>query len=267
MQSEHDLNISLFDTDFLGKCISRRMKEFQLTDPDDYARQILPTPSEPEALYQAVINSFSEFFRNPLTFAILEQHILPMCIKCKLESGQKNIRIWSAGCAAGQEPYSLAIVLEDALERYQDQLCYQIFATDFSTPALQQALLGRYETNTLLNVQYRWLSKYFIPQGSEYKICSRIKEKVAFSQYDLCDPGRSYPPASIYGEFDIVMCSNLLFYYKPEIRQAILGKLYNSLVPNGILITGEAERDCVAKFQGYIPMNVFAPIYTIPNVK
>lgn len=261
MQSIYGINVGDFENSFLTKTIKKRISETFCSRQVDYVEYLGMNPPEAAELSAALINSYSEFFRNPLTYAVLEQHILPHCLKQKPTSAQNNLRIWSAGCAAGQEPYSLAILMEERQAKHSKQIPCQIFATDISEDVLAKARSGIYDESSMQNVQFRWLNGYFSKKGSKYHLSSKIKSRVEFSRYDLCDSRSSSPPTSIYGDFDLVMCSNLLFYYKPQVRLEILDKIFYSLVSGGYFVTGEAERDIVMQYGKFQAVGESAPIF------
>jgi len=253
--------ISIYDDTFLEQSIRSRMNFSNCENYQDYFNMINSSESESLTFLNSLNNSFSEFFRNPLTFALLEQHLIPMLLQTKDNYQTDDLRIWSAGCAIGQEPYSLAILLEDIFQENKNNFSYRIFATDISINELSSAISGIYEYNSVKNIKLSHINNYFSRKNDSYKISDNIKKHVDFSYYDLLDTESSAPPASIYGDFDLVICSNVLFYYKPEIQKFIVSKIRRSLKPNGYFITGEAETAIVKSLKGfkqYVPM---APIF------
>lgn len=192
-----------------------------------------------------LINSYSEFFRNPLTFAYLEQVILPQLIEKKRIKKENEIRIWSAACASGQEAYSIAMLCDELIETKKTDMNYLIFATDIDPNELMKAQRGVYQSATLCKVTLKRIQTYFSLKDENYTISPQLRNQIDFSVFDLLSDQGSCPPASIYGNFDLVFCSNLLFYYKPEFRKRILEKIGNSLTKGGYLITGESEREII----------------------
>lgn len=193
----------------------------------------------------------SEFFRNPLTFALLEQLILPALVGKSGRGRGTEIRVWSAACAAGQEAYSIAILLDEMAANRGDALSFRIFATDRSPEGIVAAQKGIYDYAAVQNVRWKYLRNYFIREGDVYTIIPALRNRIDFSVYDVLDEQSSSPPPSIYGDFDLVICSNLLFYYRPDMRRRILNKAWAALSPGGYLVTGEAERDIVARHDGF----------------
>jgi chemotaxis methyl-accepting protein methylase len=187
--------------------------------------------------------SYSEFFRNPLTFSVLERIVLPLLISTKQKKSRKEIRIWSAACAAGQEVYSLAMLLEETKLNTVQKINYRIFATDISESQIQIARDGCYNIEAFNLLIPKRISKWFSSQGENYFVDPVLKNWIEFSVFDQLNEKLSCPVTSIFGDFDIVFCSNLLFYYKPKFQKKILEKLSGSLTTDGYLITGETERE------------------------
>ncbi len=241
----HGKNISRYDESFLLKSLEKRMAETSTPTIADYCRDLSKEQGEADELFRTLNITYSEFFRNQLTFAVLEQRVLPRLIDEKQESGSVEIRIWSAGCAAGQETYSVACLLDELLFARKTSLSYRIFATDISEKCLAYARRGVYDAAAVQNVRLKHLQSCFELHNGVYSVDRRIKDLIEFSFYDLLDERSSSPPGSIYGDFDLVFCSNLLFYYTPTIQQFILSKVSHSLSNGGYFVTGEAERGIV----------------------
>lgn len=238
-------DISRYDESFLLKSIEKRMAARSITTIADYCKYLSKDVGEAEEFFRSLNITYSEFFRNPLTFALLEQRVLPALIEEKLDSGTAEIRVWSAGCAAGQESYSIACLLDEQLNARKKSLSFRIFATDISEKCLVFARSGVYDAVTVQNVRLKHMNSCFESHNKSYPVACRLKERIDFSFYDLLDEHSTSPSESIYGDFDLIFCSNLLFYYKPEHQQFILKKVCNSLSSGGYLVTGEAERAIV----------------------
>ena len=245
MRQTHGRDISPYDESFLVKSVDKRLAATEIKTAAAYSEVLSENSAEADAFFRSLHITYSEFFRNPLTFALLEQLVLPSLIAEKEKAGRAEIRIWSTACAAGQEAYSIAILLDELA------VAFRIFATDISETDLLLAKKGVFDCGAVQNVRLKHIRKYFAEKGETYTIISALGDRIDFSAYDLLDESSVCPPASIYGDLDLVVCSNLLFYYRPDIRHFILNKLYHSLAPNGYLVTGEAEREIVAKIAGF----------------
>lgn len=242
--------IGAYDESFVRKAIAKRMLAHGLQQVAGYGEYLAGHPEETADLGRSLRIGYSEFFRNPLTFALLEQWILPSLAAEKKHAGRGEIRVWSAGCAAGQEAWSIAMLLDALSEAGESRLAYRIFATDLAEPDLALAAAGVYSAEAVANVRLSYLNTYFSRQGECFAIAPRLREQVSFSVYDLLDESSSSPEASLYGDFDLIFCCNLLFYYRAETRRRILSKVSRALSPGGYVVTGEAERDMVAAHDG-----------------
>lgn len=238
-------DISVYDDTFLKNTINERQAELGIKSDREYLNYLENNMEEAAIFTGRLSNSYSEFFRNPLSFAYLGQVVLPQLIEKKKNSKEKEIRIWSAACAAGQEAYSLAILCDELTDRSTSDIKCRIFATDISGDALIQIRDGVFQKATLGKVCLKRIQTYFTCHGDVYTIIPSLKEGIDFSVFDLLSDNGSCPPANIYGNFDLVFCSNLLFYYKPEFRNRVLEKIGNSLARGGYLVTGETEREIV----------------------
>jgi len=242
-------DISIFEENFLIKTIDKRLLATDNKSYQDYFRYLVANESETDLLFKSFHISFSEFFRNPLTFAVLEQIIFPSFLEKKKIKKEKDIRIWSAACASGQESYSLAILFDELIEASNSKIVCRIFATDISPLELSNASRGVYPTKSVNKVTLQRIKKYFTKKGESHTISQNLRKYIDFSVFDLLTEHGDSPPASIFGNFDVIFCSNILFYYKPEYRLRILEKLSKNLSSGGFLITGEAEREIVKSFK------------------
>lgn len=243
--TRYNRNISAYSDSFLQNSINSRKSSLEIGTDEEYMNYLEVNEAEADLLVDKLTNSYSEFFRNPLTFAYLEQVILPQLIEVKKARNENEIRIWTCACASGQEAYSLAILGDELTKSVRADLTFRIFATDLSSKELSNARKGVYSQATLGNVTMKRIQTYFTREGENYAVDARLKESIDFSIFDLLSNQEGCPPASVFGNFDLVFCSNLLFYYKPEYQSLILGKAGNCLAKGGYLVTSETERDMV----------------------
>jgi chemotaxis protein methyltransferase CheR len=242
-----NVDLNRFDTAFLDQAIIKRMAETRCNSQEDYGLLLEVQPQEGKLFLESLHINYSEFFRNPLTFAVLERIVLPSLLVKRKDTQCNEIRIWSTACAGGQEVYSLGILLEELKGSDCHQHNYRIFATDYSTNQVAAAQKGQYPLSALNGVNLKRIKQCFTKQGEQYSIRPAFKKNIDFSVFDLFNEHYACPPASIFGDFDLVVCANLLFYYKPEYRKMILDKVSHSLSSGGLLITGESEREMLSK--------------------
>lgn len=250
MEQRHGLDISAYEGSFLRQTRDQRRAETGRQSAEAYGECLAGSRAEAEAFFQSLHVGYSEFFRNPLTFALLEQQVLPALSAATGPAGRSELRVWSAGCAAGHEAWSVAILLAELAGARAGPGPFRIIATDISAPALAAACLGVYDQAAVQNVRLKHLRDYFSVAGASYTVAPRLHALVDFSTYDLLDERSVCPPVSLYGDFDLILCCNVLFYYRAEIRQRMLDKVCAALAPGGYFVTGEVEREIVAAHAG-----------------
>ena len=254
-------DLSVYDESFLLKTIQNRINHLQLKNEIDYLHFIEKHYEETVLLIGSLRNCYTEFFRNPFIFGILEQIILPKLFEELDRRKKSEIRIWSAGCSSGQEAYSIAILVNEFKMLRNKQNPVMIFATDISETEIQIAKKGQYDQNSIRNIRYSYIDEYFIKKGKYLIFKDDIKKNIDFSIYDLLENDSNSPPASIYGDFDLILCNNLLFYYNDETKHKIIEKLYKSLNINGYLFTGEAEADILCRFNDFQQISWNSPVF------
>jgi chemotaxis protein methyltransferase CheR len=242
-------DVSAFDQGFLARCLERRQVATGLPGVAEYLAHLHYKPDEAEAFVASLQIGYSEFFRNPLTFAVLEQVVLPRLLE-RVGVDRGELRIWCAGCSTGEEAYSVAILLDEMVAARGRAVHCHIIATDTCAAGLVTARAGVYQSQSVQNLRQKHLDAYFTLAGHVYVIHPRLQDQVDFSVHDLLDQGTACPPASIFGDFDLVLCCNLLIYYRPEFRQRIIEKLLCCLGPSGFLVTGETERAMIEQIGG-----------------
>ncbi len=252
MRERYGKDLACYEESFLVKSIERRQEATACRSLQEYLERLKDDRLEVEAFTSSLQVCYSEFFRNPLTFSILEQVVLPSLLEEKTRSGNREIRIWSAACSAGQEAYSVAILLQDLEVARGSPVSFRIIASDVCESALASARTGVFDRSALQNVRLRHLQEYFSEQDHTHVVAPLLRSHVDFSFYDLLDQRSVCPPTSLYGDFDLILCCNLLFYYKPAIQQRILEKFERALAPGGYFVTGEAERDAVTMQVGLL---------------
>jgi chemotaxis methyl-accepting protein methylase len=259
----YGMDVSMFDPAFLRKSIHKRQQDLGYGTAARYCAFLEGDPEEGRALWQALHIHYSAFFRDPLVFALLERAVLP-----ELASVRRwGVRIWCAGCAQGQEAYSIAILLEVAARGSPQPFDDRIFATELDEGVLAAAREGIYPTQALANVSLERAHKWFIPHIDGYQVSPELKPGIDFSVFDLLDNSHASPSASIFGDFDLIFCSNVLIYYKPLVQERLLARLHRCLAPGGYLVTDPAEQ-AIVQAHGFRAAFPPAPIFqTAPQTR
>ncbi|UCE21049.1 MAG: protein-glutamate O-methyltransferase CheR [Candidatus Aminicenantes bacterium] len=177
----------------------------------------------------------SDFFRDRRIFITLKEKILPDMLEEISANGGKRIRIWSIGCAKGQEPYSLAIILNEMMENEKKEFNISIHATDINKALLKHASKGLYQNKEIQNVPKKYLNKYFAKMNkSEFQIKENIRKLIKFRQHNIISE-------NILGKFHLILCRNLFIFFTPELQKKTFIKIHSSLKKDGILVLGTAE--------------------------
>lgn len=188
-----------------------------------------------EFLDRMTIN-VSEFYRNPIRWQQLEEDILPHLIR----SSQGKLRVWSAACSTGEEPYSLAMLLSKHLAPSQ----FSIMATDLDDLVIEKAKQGKYHERALIDLPDEFKSRYFTRRGDDYFISDEIKQLVTFKKHNLL--------ADVYERnFDLIVCRNVLIYFTEEAKEKVYTSFQRALRPEGILFVGGTEQIFQPKRYGY----------------
>jgi chemotaxis protein methyltransferase CheR len=246
MKQFYRFEISKYNDDFLNRVLEKRVIQSNEPSFESYCKRLIDDRLEAERFINSLQITYSEFFRNPLTFSCLEQIILPALIEKKKKEGQKEIRIWVAACASGQEAYSVAMLCDELQNNANHNISFRIFASDINPVEIESATKGSYPISMLGNVSLKRLKKYFHKAGDHYKIIPKLKELIDFSHFDLLNEQSGCPPSSIFGNFDILFCVNLLYYYKPEYQKKILKRFHQCLAAGSHLIVSEPDSSQVS---------------------
>ena len=235
------LEIRERDKAALNEKIFLRMKDIKLEIPGNYYHLLTSSTSESHQEWQKLVisltNSESYFFRDQDQFALLRNHILPELIQRKRNN--KTIRICSAGCSSGEEPYSLAILLKKLIPDLE-QWNLMILGIDINQEALQKAETGIYRAWSFRRVDVEIVQQYFQLINAHYHLKPSIKQMVKFQSVNLLKELFPHPNTELR-ELDLILCRNVFIYFESSAIANVLNKFYNALQPLGYLVTGHAE--------------------------
>jgi chemotaxis protein methyltransferase CheR len=238
--------------------VNVRVRATSSENYEEYLRLLKKNSAEHEYLIKALTINVSEFFRNPETFEVIEKEVIPFLIKSRSDSLIKSIRIWSAGCATGEETYSLAILLHRALGRDFDKYRISIIGTDIDTLSLEKARKGVYLENVLKNVDFSTKEKYFVKQGETYQISDQLKGMIRFKRHDMLSE-------SCIDRFDIIICRNVMIYFKKEIQEQLQLNFHRALNKGGFFVIGKAETLLGNASNRFKPYNARERLYIKEN--
>ncbi len=231
-QTGHDF--SQYKPNTINRRIERRLVIHQIEAMGDYIKYLQQTPAEVEALFFDMLIGVTQFFRDPPAFLALAEQI-----KTKLFVNKPVgtlIRVWVPGCSTGEEAYSIAILLVEAMEALNLSYTVQLFATDINSRAITAARIGLYPASISDDLSPERLARFFtaLPDGSSYRIHKGIRDMLVFSEHDLIKD----PP---FSKLDLISCRNLMIYLDAALQKKIIPLFHYSLKPGGLLFLGTSE--------------------------
>jgi two-component system CheB/CheR fusion protein len=212
--------------------VQRRMQLLEIAGIDAYDERLQTDPDEARLLLRDLLIGVTDFLRDPAAFRALETQVLPKLVAGR--SADDEIRIWVPGCSTGEEAYTIAILLCEHMEHAAVQPHVQIFATDIDENALQVGRAGRYPASLLREVSPERLRRFFVKDGSAYRVTKQIREMCVFSAHSLIRD----PP---FSRLDLISCRNLLIYFKVDLQARVIGIFHYALRPSGFLLLGISE--------------------------
>jgi chemotaxis protein methyltransferase CheR len=218
----------------------RRMSELQVPTMREYSECLTLRPNrhaEMIALLNEITIGETSFFRNQAQMDALRRVVIPSILQAKAHLPIRRLRIWSAGCSTGEEPYTLRMLMLEELSGVLTDWSTEILATDLNERSLahaQEAVYGNYSTRNLTPV-YR--SKYFNPQGDQLQVNGVARSKVSFSRLNLTDDSRM----TFMKNMDAIFCCNVLIYFDLASKRRVIQHFFNNLLPHGYLFLGRSE--------------------------
>ena len=193
-----------------------------------YVRYLKKNPDEYNLVLNDLTVNYTTFFRDRDVYVYLEKTVLPRLFK------SNEVKIWSAGCATGEEPYSLAILVQNLLGKKLANYKVTILASDLDMDALAKAVKGEYSRKQLNGLEDSLIGKYFSNNGGSYQVKDFVKQLVSFEKHNLMKP-------SLRKGFDLILCRNVMIFFSRESQQQIHMHFYNALREGGYLVIGKAE--------------------------
>jgi chemotaxis protein methyltransferase CheR len=223
---------------FLKKRLQTRMESLNLTEPNQYIRLLNfndPLGHELQEMVNLITTNETYFFREFEHLRVFAEECIPFACELK-QNSEKKLRIWSAGCSSGEEPYTLSIILMEILENYRSWDIL-IKGTDIDLIALDKAMVGKYDLRSVKDVPKEYLEKYFDINNDSFYIKSEVKGLVRFEHLNLMEKNMT----RLETGYDFVFCRNVLIYFNEASRKEVVDQFYNSLNKNGFIFLGHAE--------------------------
>jgi chemotaxis protein methyltransferase CheR len=220
----------------LQKRLSPRARELNFESFQKYFYFLQYDPraeAEFDQIYDLITTNETYFFREPAQLAAFVDEIVPDILSRK---SFNKIRIWSAGCSSGEEPYSLAILLEEA--GYYEHATFEIFASDINQSVLARARRGHYRENAFRATEAALREKYFAREDDgAWRIRDEVRNRVSFGRLNLYDEAR----VSLLGHLDVILCRNVIIYFDDASKKIVVSNFYNRLTDGGYLLLGHSE--------------------------
>ncbi|MEM9034375.1 MAG: CheR family methyltransferase [Actinomycetota bacterium] len=232
LEESFGIDFASYKPSTVHRRISRR---FDLTDQDteaDYLERVVSDPDELARLYHDLLIGVTQFFRDGSPWVVLREVASELVVAAAEE--RRDVRAWVAGCATGEEAYSVAMVLHEAAERAGYTGRIRIFASDADPTSIETAGLGTYSAESVAAMSSERRSKYFVPDGDRFRVTNEVRRLITFTTHNLL----SEAP---FTRLDLVTCRNLLIYLRPEARAKALALLHFSLRTGGALFLGNSE--------------------------
>ena len=229
--SESGIHFSESNRSILESRLKDRLRTLEADTPRGYLDLLRRDKEETKFFLDAITTNLTRFFRNQNHYDTFINHVIPDLMKRKTASGNHRIRIWSAGCSTGEEPYTNAMVLMEYLSR---EWAVEVIGSDLSLKSLMKAKEGLYPDARISGVPDNYLKKYFDPKEDGYQVKESIRSLVKFDYHNLkFDAGLK--------DLDIVFCRNVLIYFDEAAQKNVIDNLWNAMAPYSYLFIGHSE--------------------------
>jgi chemotaxis protein methyltransferase CheR len=236
MKQQYGINLSEKRTLVMGR-LQHYIAQNGFDNFSDYFSHVISdrTGKAGTILVNKLTTNHTYFLREPHHFEYLERVVLPYLVK--VEAQGKDLRIWSAGCSSGEEPYTLAMTLDNFLGAEKWRWDTKILATDISTAVLEKAEMGVYPLSHLDALPKSWRLKFFAQlDGERCRVADRIRKEVIFRRFNLMTEAFPFKK-----KFHVIFCRNVMIYFEPETKRRLVERFYNNMEPGGYLFIGHSE--------------------------
>jgi len=227
--AESGITFTPTNRSILESRLKERLREKNVDSVTTYLSTIKRDKEELKGFLDSITTNLTRFFRNQAHFDALEKHVIPEIMKIKRTPGA--IKIWSAGCSTGEEPYTIAMLLSEILPAAWS---YEILASDLSLKCLMTAKEGFYAESRIVGIPDNYLAKYFDKVDGGFKIHSNIQSKIRFDYHNLKNDSQ-------LRNYDIVFCRNVIIYFDDAAQNAVINRFWDSMAPKSFLFIGHSE--------------------------
>lgn len=256
------VDLSAYNPEFLARTLQHLTQMTGVRTAAEYSDMLHQSADVRMSFVRALEVPYSLFFRDPVVFAWLLHIGVPRMLDSWPHQGTPYLRIWSAGCGAGQEAWSLAMILESLREGRNGMLSGCVVGSDRSHQALACAREATYTLEQFDQIPMGLMRRYVDLHETTGQIGPRCRSHVSFTQHDLLDLTTPAPPAGVFRDFNLIVCCNVLIYYRPDVQIRVMRRLAGCLSPGGLLVTSEPERSIANKTPELHSISTRIPVYT-----
>ncbi|WP_191014627.1 CheR family methyltransferase [Treponema zioleckii] len=225
------ITFSATNRSILDSRLKEKLREKQLGSLEEYYRLIMSNEEEMKTMLDSVTTNLTRFFRNQPHFDALINYVIPHVLENKKKTGETTVRIWSAGCSTGEEPYTIAMILQDILP---PPFKFQITASDISLKSLMVGQQGFYPESRISGIPQKYLDRYFTKTDKGYQVTSQLMSTIKFDYHNLRNDSGAR-------NLDVVFCRNVLIYFDEAAQKATIDRFWNSMAPHSYLFIGHSE--------------------------
>lgn len=228
---ESGITFSATNRSILDSRLKERLRDKKLDSVDEYYKLVISNREEMKVMLDSVTTNLTRFFRNQPHFDALINYVIPKVLEDKKKTGSHTVKIWSAGCSTGEEPYTLSMILKDILPPTYD---FQIIASDLSLKSLMVGKQGFYPTARVDGIPPKYLSRFFTKTDTGYQANKELMSPIRFDYHNLKNDNG-------IRNMDIVFCRNVLIYFDEPAQFRVVTHFWNALGPHGYLYIGHSE--------------------------
>lgn len=254
IERDRGLDLSHYRLSYVERRLGTRLRALDIPTYRQYATYLSEHPEEYPRLLDAVTVNVTDFFRDPPVWKIVREEVLPALLKAKDASGQRVIRAWSAGCATGEEAYSIAMALTAAMGDRAGSYMYSVTATDLDPTALRTAEAATYDFAKAEHIPPHDRMRFINVEDKRFTIRPELREHVRFKKLNLFADD---PPLSL----DLIMCRNVFIYFSREQQARVTGVFHRALARGGYLVLGRTEKMPQEMASSFVPVSSKERIY------
>ena len=228
---ESGITFSATNRSILDSRLKEKLREKQLDSIEEYYRLVMSNKEEMKIMLDSVTTNLTRFFRNQPHFDALVNYVIPHVLEQKRKTGDTTIKIWSAGCSTGEEPYTIAMILADILP---PPYKFQITASDISLKCLMTGQAGFYPEARITGSPQKYLDRFFTKNERGYQVKPELMQTIKFDYHNLRNDSGAR-------NLDVVFCRNVLIYFDEPAQKNVIDRFWNSMAPNSYLFIGHSE--------------------------